>query len=170
LNRLAPKLPSGDYSGLRRRVLDLNLSLYEPLGLSDKPVVFAVDSTDVRVYGKKKRYVKIHLAVDVETKQALAMIVTTNGTHDSRVFSELLRRTERNGRVSRIIGNGAYDKSKVYQTLGQEGMEAIVKPRRNSRLDTPSEPRREVVTLYELLGDKRWSVETAHSTLKRTFG
>ena len=38
------------------------------------------------------------------------------------------------------------------------GVEAVIKPRRNSRLDTPSEPRR------------RWSVETAYSTFKRTFG
>ena len=92
LNRLVPKLPSADYSGLRRRILDLDLPLYETLRLSDEPVVVAVDSSGVRVhkaggwverkYGKKKRYVKIHLAVDVETKEVLAMLVTTDGTHD----------------------------------------------------------------------------------------
>jgi len=92
LNRLVPKLPSADYSGLRRRILDLDLPLYETLRLSDEPVVVAVDSSGVRVhkaggwverkYGKKKRYVKIHLAVEVETKEVLAMLVTTDGTHD----------------------------------------------------------------------------------------
>jgi len=96
LNRLVPRLPSADYSGLRRRILDVDLSLYEELERSGGDVVIAVDSTGVRVHkaggwverehGKKKRYVKIHLAVDVETKQALAMMVTTDGTHDSRVF------------------------------------------------------------------------------------
>lgn len=75
LNRLVPRLLSADYSGLRRRILCLDLSLYEPLRLSDEPIVIAVDSTGVRVHkaggwverkhGKKKRYVKIHLAVDV---------------------------------------------------------------------------------------------------------
>lgn len=190
LNRLVPKLPSGDYSGLRRRILELDLSLYEPLRLSDEPVVIAVDSTGVRVHkaggwvervhGKKKRYVKIHLAVDVETKQALAMIVTTDGTHDSRVFPELLRKTERHVKVSKAIMDGAYDNSKVYQTLEQKGIEAVIKPRRNSRIDTPSESRRRAVTLHKRLGDKRWtkmkgygkrwSAETAYSTFKRTFG
>jgi len=190
LNRLVPRLPSADYSGLRKRVLDLDLSLYESLRVSDEPVVVAVDSTGVRVhkaggwverkYGKKKRYVKIHLAVNVETKEALAMIVTTDGTHDSRVFPQLLRKTERRRKVSKVIMDGAYDSSKVYKLLDQKGIEAVIKPRRNSRLDTPSEPRRRAVTLCKRLGyrgwtklkgyGKRWSAETAYSTFKRTFG
>ena len=105
LHRLVPRLPSADYSGLRRRILGLNLSLYKSLRLSDEPVVIAVDSTGVRVHkagggverkhGKKKRYVKIHLAVDVRTKQALALLVTTDGIHDSRVFPKLLKKAER---------------------------------------------------------------------------
>ncbi|MBS7614614.1 IS5 family transposase [Candidatus Bathyarchaeota archaeon] len=155
-----------------------------------EPVVIAVDSTGVRVhkaggwverrYGKKKRYVKIHLAVDVETKQTLAMIVTTDGTHDSRVFPQLLRKTERHGKVSKAVMDGAFDSSEVYETLEQKGIEAVIKPRRNSRTDTPSESRREAVTQYKRLGHerwtklrgygRRWSVETACSTFKRTFG
>jgi len=108
------------------------------------------------------------------------LLVTTDGTYDSRVFPELLRRTERNGRVSRVYADGAYDSSRVYELLEQKGIEAAVKPRRNSRLDTPSEHRRRAVTLYKRLGEKgwtelkgygrRWSVETAYSTFKRTFG
>ena len=155
LNRLLRRLSPADYSGLRRRVLEVDLSPYEDFEGSDD-VVIAVDSTGIsvhkaggwveRVHGKKKRYVKIHLAVDVETKQALAMIVTTDGTHDSGVFPELLRKTERHVKVSRAIGDGAYDNSKVYQTLEQKGIKAVIKPRRNSRIDTPSEPRRKALT------------------------
>jgi IS5 family transposase len=190
LNRLLPKLPSADYSGLRRRILGVNLSPYEELEKSGKDVVIAVDSTGVRVHkaggwverkhGKKKRYVKIHLAVDVKTKQALAMIVTTDGTHDSRVFPELLSQAESRGKVSKVYADGAYDSSKVYRTLEQQKIEAIIKPRRNSRIDTPSKPRRRAITRYKRLGHvrwakltgygKRWSVETAYSTFKRTFG
>jgi len=186
LNRLVSRLPSADYSGLRRRILGLDLSLYESLKPSGEPVVIAVDSTGVRVHkvggwverkhGKKKRYVKIHLAVDVKTKQALALLVTTDGTHDSRVFPKLLRKAERRGRVSRVYADGAYDSSKVYRLLEEKGIEAVIKPRRNSRLDTPSEPRRRAVTLYKRLGEKgwaelkgygrRWIVETAYSTAK----
>ena len=108
------------------------------------------------------------------------MIVTTDGTHDSKAFPELLRKAERQGKVSKVYGDGAYDSSEVYELLAQKGMEAVIKPRRNSRLDTSSEPRRRAVTRYKRLGHirwtnltgygKRWSVETAYSTFKRAFG
>jgi transposase len=190
LNRLVPRLPSADYSGLRRRILGIDLSPFEELERSGEDVVIAVDSTGISVHkaggwverkhGKKKRYVKIHLAVDVETKKALAMIVTTDGTHDSRVFPELVRKAESQVKVSKVYADGAYDSSKVYELLEQKKIETVIKPRRNSRLDTPSEPRRKAVTAYTRLGHrrwmklkgygKRWSVETAYSTFKRAFG
>jgi len=129
LNRLVPRLPSADYSGLRRRILGLDLSLYESLKLSGEPVVIAVDSTGVSVHkaggwverkhGEKKQYVKIHLAVDARTK-ALALLVITDGIHDSRAFPELLRKAERRGRVSRVYADGAYDSSKVYRLLEEK--------------------------------------------------
>jgi hypothetical protein len=189
LNRLVPRLPSADYSGLRRRVLAVDLSPYMGFEGSDDMVI-AVDSTGVRVHkaggwverehGKKKRYVKIFFAVDVETKKALAMLVTTDGTHDSRAFPELLEKAESNGRVSKVYADGAFDSSKIYELLERKRIEAVIKPRRNSRLDTPSETRRRAVTQYKRLGHRqwakltgygrRWSVETAYSTFKRTFG
>jgi hypothetical protein len=50
LNRLVPKLPSADYSWIRRRILMLNISLYESLSGYDGPVVIAVDSSGVSVH------------------------------------------------------------------------------------------------------------------------
>jgi transposase len=190
LNRLLPMLPSADYSGLRRRILGVDLSPFEELEKSGEDAIVAVDSTGISVHkaggwverkhGKKKRYVKIHLAVDVETKEALAMIVTTDGTHDSRAFPKLLRKAENRVKVSKVLADGAYDSSKVYELLDQKGIEAVIKPRRNSRIDTPSLSRRKVITQHKRLGykqwaklkgyGKRWSVETAYSTFKRAFG
>ncbi len=188
LNRLVPRLPPADYSGLRRRILGLDLCI--EVMRTDGPVVIAVDSTGVsvhkaggwveRVHGKKKRYVKIHFAVNVETKEAVAMEVTTDDVHDSQVFPNLLAEAEKGRRVLKVIGDGAFDSSEVYELLDSEGIEAAIKPRRNSRLDTPSKARRDAVNLYRRLGHKswvkrkgygkRWSVETAYSTFKRTFG
>ena len=108
------------------------------------------------------------------------MLVTTDGTHDSRVFPKLLRKAESHRKVSKVYGDGAFDSSRVYELLEQKRIEAVIKPRRNSCSDTPSEPRRRAVTEYKRLGyrcwadrkgyGKRWSVETAYSTFKRTFG
>jgi len=77
-------------------------------------------------------------------------------------------------------GDGAFDSSEIYELLESKGIEAAIKPRKNSRSDTPSEARREAVRLNRRLGHRRWarlkdygrrwSVETAYSTFKRTFG
>ena len=190
LDRLIPMIPSADYSGLRRRILRLDLSPYEDLKGSNEPIAIAVDSTGISVHraggwierehGKKKRYVKIHFAVNVETRAVVAMEVTTDEVHDSKVFPKLLDRAEEHGRVVKVYGDGAFDSSDIYELLESKGIEAAIKPRRNSRLDTPSEARRGAVRLHRRLGHRRWarlkdygrrwSVETAYSTFKRTFG
>lgn len=135
MNRLPPKLPTAGYSGPERRVPRIDLSPYEDLEGSGDFMVIAVDSTGLKDYraggwverkhGKKKRYVKIHYAVNVETKEALAMMVTTDTTHDSRVFPKLLRKAESHGRISKIYGYGAFDGLEAYELLESKGIEAI---------------------------------------------
>jgi len=66
LNCLVPKLPSGDCSGLRRRILGLDLLPSLKLKGSSEPIAITVDSTGIKVekaggwverkHGKKKRY------------------------------------------------------------------------------------------------------------------
>jgi hypothetical protein len=80
-----------DYSWLRRRILRLDLRPYMSLSGYDGPVSIAVDSSGVRVYGGRKRYIKIHFAVDINTKEAISMDVTTDDVHDSEVLPRLLK-------------------------------------------------------------------------------
>ena len=44
-------------------------------------------------------------------------------------------------------GDGAYDTGGVYELSESKGVEAAVKPRKNSRIDTPSEARGRAVKL-----------------------
>jgi len=81
-------------------------------------------------------------------------MVVTDGTHDSRALPELLRKTERCGRVSKVIADGAYNNLKAYELLESKGIEVVIKPRRNSRIDTPSKPRRRAVAMHKRLGHK----------------
>ena len=168
----------------------MDMRPYRKLRDSAEPVAIAIDSTGIKVYkagewmerrhGKKKRYIKLHLAVDTETKEVVALEVSTDDTHDSKVLPGLLGEAEKRRGVSKVYGDGAYDTSEIYELLKSKGVEAVIKPRRSSRLDTPSEARRMEVELYKELSyrrwakrkgyGRRWSVETAYSTFKRAFG
>ena len=190
LHNLVPQLPPGDYSGLRKRILALNPDPYEALRRDDKPIAIAVDSTGVKVHraggwverkhGKKKRYVKLHFAVNVETKEVVALEVSTDDTHDVAAFPKLVAEAEKHGRVSEALGDGAYDSGDVFMMLEERDIGAVIKPRRNSRPDTPSPARRRAVRQFLDLGyeawaklkgyGRRWMVETAFSTFKRLFG
>lgn len=190
LHRLVQQLPQGDYSGLRRRILALNPDPYAALKEAEEPIALAVDSTGVKVHraggwverkhGKRKRYVKLHFAVDVESKEVVAMEVSTDDTHDVKALPRLVEKAEERRQVSQALGDGAYDSADVFEELEARGVEPIIKPRRNSRPDTPSPARRSAVRQYMNLGHdawtrlkgygRRWMAETAFSTFKRLFG
>ena len=152
LHKLVPALPTGDYSGLRRRILSLPVDPYRNLKETSEPISIAVDSTGISVqkaggwierkHGKKKRYVKLHFAVRVDTHEVMAMEVSTDDRHDVKALPGLVEGSERNVRVARVYGDGAYDSGDVYEVLENRGIEAVVKPRRNARLDTGPPARR----------------------------
>ena len=99
-------------------------------------MVIAVDSSGVsvhkcggwveRLYGEKKRYVKIHFAVDVRTKEVLAMDVTTDDTHDSEVLPNLIMDASRHRLISEACMDGAYDSIKSYRLLKRMGVKPII--------------------------------------------
>jgi len=118
----------------------------------DGPVAIAVDSSGVsvhkcggwveRIYGERKRYVKIHFAVDVKIKEILAMDVTTDNIHDSKALPSLITNASRHRRISEAYMDGAYDSIKSYRLLKNAGIKPIIKPRKNARADRGPPKRR----------------------------
>jgi hypothetical protein len=149
-----------------------------------------VDSTGIKVekaggwverkHGKKKRYVKLHFAVNIITHEVVSMTVSTDDMHDVKALPGLVDEAERRVRVMRLYGDGAYDSSVVYGFLESRGIMPVIKPRRNARADRGHCSRRRVVGQVKCLGyeawagsvgyGRRWAVETAYSTFKRLFG
>ena len=190
LHTLVPALPTGDYSGLRIRILSQPVDPYRGLRGSTEPVSIAVDSTGIKVekaggwverkHGKKKRYVKLHFAVRVDTHEVVAMEVTTDDVHDSEEAPALLEEAGRHVSVGEALGDGGYDSGKVYLEAERRGFEAVIKPRVNARSDTGPPSRGRAVGMIRELGyatwaeftgyGRRWAVETAYSTFKRVFG
>ena len=133
-----------------------------------------------RKHGKKKRYVKLHFAVNTVTHEVVAMEISTDDVHDVKALPGLVEGAGKNVRGARVLGDGAYDSGMVYGLLEAKGIEPVIKPRRNSRLDTRCPGRRLAVGRVRELGydawarvtgyGGRWAVETAYSSFKRLFG
>jgi len=78
--------------------------------------------------------------VNVETREVVAMEVTTDYVHDSKVFPRLLEETESHRRVVKAYGDG-HTTGGVYEFSESKVVETIIKLRKNSHIDTPSEVR-----------------------------
>jgi hypothetical protein len=113
------------------------------------------------------------------THEVVSMEVTTDDVHDVKALPGLVEESDGNVRVAEVIGDGAYDSGDVYRLLEGRGIEPVIKPRRNSRLDTGPPGRRLAVGRIREVGyeawarltgyGRRWAVETVYSTFKRVF-
>jgi len=99
-----------------------------------------------------------------------------------RLTKPMVDQAERNAGapVKEVLWDGAYDSARIYEMLKGKRVDAIIRPRKNSIWSTRSDARRREVDLYRCLGHgkwaeekgyrRRWAIETAYSTFKRTFG
>ena len=72
----------------------------------------------------KKRYLKIHVAVNVKTKKILSMKVTDEHVHDSKVLSELIDNvieSDKQITIGNLFPDGAYDGNVIFRCLSDNG-------------------------------------------------
>jgi hypothetical protein len=129
------------------------------------------------VYGRRKRYIKIHLAVDINTKEVISMDVTTDDVHDSEVLPRILKDASINRDVIEAFMDGAYDTGNSYIILRGMGIRPIIKPRANARTDRGPPERRTSAGTLKMFGEKGWSIVMGYSrrwavetAFKRLYG
>jgi len=83
---------------------------------------------------KKKEYVKIHIAVNIQTQEVVGLEVTLSNVHDSQVVGNLIRQAQEVGRIRKSMMDSGYDSKKVYQLDMGQGIEPIIKPSRKGTL------------------------------------
>jgi len=181
-----------DYSTMNRRVNKLKLNLEDTLIRSGAPVSIAVDASGIKVHNSgdwmrkvwkvKKGYLKIHFAVDVKTKQVVSMDVSSERVHEGRRMKRLIKRAKGNQvNVRRALADGAYDSRANFQYLDENGIEPVIRVRRNSVPKSRGCMARKLAVIeQQRLKPKawskahgfgyRWMVETAFSCIKRIFG
>ena len=159
-------------------------------------VALVVDSTGLKVYGegewkvrkygwsKRGTWRKLHLAVNAETQEIEAEVLTDNATDDAAVVDELLDQMENH--ADKFGGDGAYDKWKVYKTLSHRNITPIIPPRRDAKIKQRGNakslplPRDEAIRGIRKLGRSGWKrqvgyhrrslAETAMFRMKKLFG
>lgn len=179
-------IPTPDYSTLSLRIPNLNLAVdlgYEPK--EGEEAVIAVDSTGIKVTNRgewmrkrRKGYVKIHVAVDIKTKQAVSLEVTDDKTDDGEKLKPLVRKAQRKVIIKRALGDGGYDTHANFEFLAGGGIEPGIKVREDSNPNCGG-AREEVVRAYlrdppgwkkQVEYGQRWMAETFFSGFKRLFG
>ncbi|MCH7878782.1 MAG: IS5 family transposase [candidate division Zixibacteria bacterium] len=134
-------LPVPNYSTICRRQGSLKVPIFS--SSNSRPRHIVIDATGLRVYGagewhvqkhrgdRRRIWRKLHLGVDEQTKEIVAVEITASHVHDSRVLPRLLMQIS--GKVCQVSGDGAYDTKACYESIGQRGAKATTPPRRNAK-------------------------------------
>jgi hypothetical protein len=188
------EIPIPDYTSLAKRASKLTIDL----GVSNRkgPIDIVVDSTGLKVFGegewkmrthgksKRRTWRKLHLAVNPDTQEIEAEVLTENSGHDSDQVHELLEQIPND--IETFYGDGSYDKWKVYDELSTKGSDAIVPPQHNAKIKqhgnstAPPLPRDEAIRRIRGVGRRKWKeevgyhcrslAETAMFRIKTIFG
>lgn len=202
-----PRLKVSDYCTLSRRFNKLETKIHPKKSKQDTGDFFiAVDSSGMSVTNRGewmrkihrkgkitecKGFVKIHVAIDVKTKEIVCLEVTKEDVGDNTKFDDLLKGSIENTykKIDGIYADGGYDTYENFEKLENLGIEPIIRIDDNAITIPPpdnfiqrkrGEPARRKYARQQLSDrDKwkkdtkygeRWFVETFFSTLKRKFG
>jgi len=120
-------IPTPD-STIHRRIPKFD---FKPPELDSEEIVIAVDSTGIKVHNRgewmgerckrRRGWIKIHFAVDVEKKQITAYEVTDERVHDNKVFKDLVEKSCKKAKVKRVLADKAYDSYDNFEFLQSMG-------------------------------------------------
>jgi IS5 family transposase len=173
LKKFVGKIKAPDYSTICRRVNALRLEITETLlNHEGEDVVISLDSSGLKVsnrgewmrrYWKVRRgWIKVHLAVDKEGKQCVAIEVTDESVGDQQKFDPVVRSAAQNirtrgGRVVQANADGIYDTREDFSTLAELGITPAIRIRKCTSTRARGCPlRKRHAREFKELGYKRW--------------
>ncbi len=189
-----------DYTTIAKRIKKMRLPEELLKATDDSDIVIAADSSGFKVTNRgdwirkkwkvHRGWLKVHIVVDASKNKAgahkvLAVEITDERTGDSHVFDALLDATKKNvggsKRIKKALLDGAYDTRRIFNRLEKEGIDPVIRVRKNSSVRTRGSPKRaEVVREVKALGYKiwakkkgygyRWISESVFSAVKRMYG
>jgi hypothetical protein len=177
-----------DYTAIHKRINKLDIRKNPNITGS---IVLAVDSTGIKVTNRgdwmrhkwdhtRRGFLKIHVGVDVSTKQILALKITDERSHDSKHLSYLVRESSKHGKITKLFGDGAYDSREIFSHLNNKGIVAAIRVRKNSIPKSRGCYSQKMTVISQTADYSKWSasvsygsrwiVESIFSAIKRMFG
>ena len=98
----------------------------------DDDLIISIDSTGIKVTNRgqwmdekwnvqnRKGYLKIHVAVNIKTKEILALEVTDEKVHDGKILKKLVNNVLDNHdkkKIKSVLADGAYDSNTNFKYL-----------------------------------------------------
>ncbi|KAF1014339.1 MAG: hypothetical protein E5299_00826 [Burkholderia gladioli] len=134
-----PSLPVPNYTTLCRRAKTLDVEL--PIFYDNEPIHLVVDSTGLKVYGegdwkvrqhgysKRRTWRKIHCALNANTGQVHAALMTNQNVADGDALAKLLDQMPREKQINVIGGDGAYDTKPCHVAIAARSAIPSIPPR-----------------------------------------
>ena len=129
----------------------VSLAAADECNIGNDDLIIAIDSTGIKITNRgqwridkwdtqsksKKGYLKIHVAVNIKTKEILALEVTDEKVHDGKVMKTLVehvlkRNNNDNYKIKSVLADGAYDSNKNFKYLQKKRILPGIKVRKNS--------------------------------------
>lgn len=180
------------YATMSRRAAALDVEI--PRLDHAKPVNLLIDASGLKVFGegewkcrvhgkdKRRTWRKIHIGIDRESHEIVAVTLTASNVHDSMETANLLNQVDA---IATVTGDKGYDNKNAYNPIAEKGAKAIIPPRSGAALKQKNigwgdVERNRLVRENHLLGKDAWKtgsgytkrslVETSFSRYKKILG
>ena len=150
LRLLGLDLPVPDHTTLSRR--GRTFANRRPQVAPCGPLHLLIDSTGLKLFGKgewdfekhgraRRSWRKLHIAVDSETGEIVASVLTGHDAGDASQVPASLEQVE--GEIASVMADGAYDGEPVYQAITerqpQSAPSIVIPPRRSAILSSQAD-------------------------------
>jgi IS1 family transposase len=184
-----------DFTSLQKRAAKMQVQI-SVAPAAGQAIHIVVDGSGLKVYGegewkvrwhrleRRREWRKLHLAVDPQTQEIVAQVLTSSNRADASQVSPLLNQLQQP--VEKFYADGGYDHWSVYQALAQRQIAPLIWLRKNASIRQHGNcaaarlPRDENLRQIRRWGPRVWKrrvgyhrrslVETAFWRLKRSFG
>jgi hypothetical protein len=135
------------YTQMCRRMKQLNINAdFKKRIEKGERIDIVVDSSGLKVYGEgewkvrqhgwsqHRTWRKIHVGVNPDTDEILCHELTPNSMNDADLVEPLLQQVPEEIEINAMMGDGIYDKHKVYNALRKRKIKPVIPPRKGAKI------------------------------------